>query len=110
MVIAGENERRLKGKKQKEQLWSLPKKLAEELLGAVQEQQNQSVPAVPARAAHTRLAAAHSSPHTAPHSHPSPHIIMDLFSGGESWRETVESAGFRYVPVEIRPLCTGGKP
>jgi hypothetical protein len=109
VVIAGENERRLKGKKQKEQLWSLPKKLTEELLCAVQEQQNQSAPAVPAPAVHTQTAA-HSGPHTVPRSNPSPHIIIDLFSGGESWRETVETAGFRYVPVNIRPLCTGGKP
>ena len=66
VVIAGENERRLKGKKQKEQLWSLPKKLTEELLCAVQEQQNQSVPAVRALAVHTQTAA-HPSPHTVPH-------------------------------------------
>ena len=31
---------------------------------------------------------------------------LDLFSGGDSWRETVKSAGFRYGPVDIRPLCT----
>ena len=29
-------------------------------------------------------------------------VVLDLFSGGESWRRAVEAAGYIYVPVDIR--------
>jgi hypothetical protein len=35
-------------------------------------------------------------------------IVLDLFSGGESYRAAVEAAGYRYVPVDI--LTLGEKP
>ena len=97
VVIAGENARRLGGKHQKKQLWSLPKTLTEELLCAVQEKQQSAVS---------------DSQSTVPVTEQCPttqRVVIDLFSGGESWREVVESKGFRYIPVDIRPLCTGGK-
>ena len=31
-------------------------------------------------------------------------VVLDLFSGGESYRAAVEAAGWRYVPVDIRTL------
>ena len=33
-------------------------------------------------------------------------IILDLFSGGESYRNAVESAGYTYVPVDIKTLAS----
>ena len=30
--------------------------------------------------------------------------VIDLFSGGESWRESVESTGLIYIPVDIKTL------
>ena len=35
-------------------------------------------------------------------------IVLDLFSGGESYRAAVEAAGYRYVPVDI--LTLGERP
>ena len=32
--------------------------------------------------------------------------ILDLFSGGESYRNAVESAGYTYVPVDIKTLAS----
>ncbi len=29
-------------------------------------------------------------------------IILDLFSGGESWRKASEQGGFKYIPVDIK--------
>jgi hypothetical protein len=29
-------------------------------------------------------------------------VVLDLFSGGESWRRAVEAAGYIYVPVDIK--------
>ena len=28
-------------------------------------------------------------------------VIIDLFSGGESWREVTEQYGYHYIPVDI---------
>ena len=30
--------------------------------------------------------------------------VIDLFAGGESWRKSVEAAGYIYVPVDLRKL------
>ena len=30
--------------------------------------------------------------------------VIDLFSGGESWREATEKAGYTYIPVDIQKL------
>ena len=35
-----------------------------------------------------------------------PMYVIDLFSGGESWRTTVEGMGLVNVPVDIAP-CSG---
>ena len=31
-------------------------------------------------------------------------VIIDLFSGGESWKATVEQNGFIYIPVDLKTL------
>ena len=31
-------------------------------------------------------------------------VVLDLFSGGESYRAAVEAAGLTYVPVDISTL------
>ena len=31
-------------------------------------------------------------------------VILDLFSGGESYRKAVEAAGYIYVPVDLQTL------
>ena len=30
--------------------------------------------------------------------------VIDLFAGGESWRKSVEAAGYVYIPVDLRKL------
>ena len=32
--------------------------------------------------------------------------VIDLFAGGESWRKSVEVAGYAYIPVDLRKLIS----
>jgi len=32
-------------------------------------------------------------------------IVLDLFSGGESWKKATEEAGFTYIPVDIKKFA-----
>lgn len=77
ITIGGENERRLKGRHLKKRLWSLPKLLCEELMMQM------------------RLKGKEDD---------NRNVIIDLFSGGESWRETVEQNGYIYIPVDLRTI------
>ena len=38
-----------------------------------------------------------------------PLYVIDLFSGGESYRAAVEAAGYIYVPVDIHAFKGAGK-
>jgi hypothetical protein len=76
IVIAGENERRLRGKNVKKQLWSIPKRLCEELMQQMKQENEDD----------------------------GRDVFIDLFSGGESWREIVEQNGYIYIPVDLRTL------
>lgn len=31
-------------------------------------------------------------------------IVLDLFSGGESYRKSVEDAGYIYIPIDLKAL------
>ena len=31
-------------------------------------------------------------------------VVLDLFSGGESYRKAVEAAGYTYVPVDLKTM------
>ena len=61
-----------KGPKQKQAIWSLPEALQEELLDAM------------------------------PTKDPKARYVIDLFSGGESWKREVEKRGFIYIGVDVR--------
>ena len=60
------------GPKRKQLLWKLPVLLQEELMEVLSSK------------------------------HDSKKVIFDFFSGGESWKETVEGSGFTYIPVDVR--------
>jgi hypothetical protein len=66
----------LNGATRKQQLWSLPSMLTQEIMAHVAERQ------------------------------PGKKYVIDLFAGGESWRKSVEEQGYVYVPVAIRRLMT----
>ena len=70
--IGGAANRLPMGPKRKQQLWKLPVLLQEELMEVLSNK------------------------------HDSKKVIFDFFSGGESWKETVENSGFTYVPVDVR--------
>ena len=76
-VVGGENDRRVSGKEVKKQLWHIPKMLTAEILGQILPQKQTKLP------------------------DGRPCYVIDLFSGGESWKQGVESAGFRYLPVDL---------
>ena len=71
-VIAGAAERALMGPRRKQQLWELPEGLTEELMDAVASKQ------------------------------PNKKYVIDMFSGGESWRKSAERRGDTYIPVDMR--------
>jgi hypothetical protein len=75
--IACDKERSLKGKHITQQLWSLPNDLTSELM----EQMKNTV-----WDSDTEVRK---------------DIVLDLFSGGESWRRAVEDQGYKYFPVDI---------
>ena len=77
--IAGDTTRRLAGKHIKQQLWSLPVELTKELM-----EQLHKTPCEESDDAQTPR-----------------DVIIDLFSGGESWREITEQYGYYYIPVDI---------
>ena len=60
----------------KKQIWSLPELLTEEIMNAL----SASQPAAEKK------------------------YVIDLFAGGESWRKSVEAAGYVYIPVDLRKL------
>jgi hypothetical protein len=62
------------GPHRKQKLWSIPQLLQQELLQIVQERQAEKT------------------------------YVIDMFSGGESWRQQVENAGYNYIPVDL--LCS----
>jgi hypothetical protein len=70
--IGGAANRLPMGPKRKQQLWKLPVLLQEELMEVLSNK------------------------------HDSKKVIFDFFSGGESWKETVENSGFTYVSVDVR--------
>ena len=99
-TIAGKNAKRVKtakGKGIKQQLWSVPVDLTLEVLAGCrkkrrsQQQTDQT---------DSQSVQSDSKP---PDSKPVQYVI-DLFSGGESWREAVESMGMVYIPVDIKTL------
>ena len=102
MVIAGENERRLKGTKVKQQLWSLPKLLTTEILAACVASRGHECQKRIQRRLLTERQRAYSTDRETLNDRPM--YVIDLFSGGESWRTTVEGMGLVYVPVDISPL------
>ena len=75
--IAGAAARALMGPRQKQQLWALPEGLTEELMDAIASKQ------------------------------PNKKYVIDMFSGGESWRKSVERQGYTYIPVDIRVGLSG---
>ena len=77
ITIGGEAARKLQGVHLKKQLWSLPKGLCEELIQDMQKSEDKGRD-----------------------------VIIDLFSGGESWRTTVEQNGYIYIPVDLKTLDT----
>ena len=79
LCIAGAADRALMGPRQKQQLWALPEGLTEELMDAVANKQ------------------------------PNKKYVIDMFSGGESWRKSVERQGYTYIPVDIRVGLQGRK-
>jgi hypothetical protein len=70
--IEGAADRAIHGPGKKQQLWSLPELLQQELMEEIELK------------------------------HPEKKFIFDLFSGGESWRNSVQKAGYSYVPVDLR--------
>jgi len=79
--IACEATRRLAGKHIKQQLWSLPLELTKELM--------------------EQLHRAPCEESIQDGIHIPKDVIIDLFSGGESWREITEEYGYEYIPVDI---------
>jgi len=71
-VIGGPMDRRMPGPAYKQKVWAMPRALREELMDAIRLKQ------------------------------PGKKYVIDLFAGGESWRSTVEAAGYTYIPVDIR--------
>ena len=107
VVIAGENERRLKGTKVKQQLWSLPKLLTTEILAAcVNNRDNACQSRLQQLLTDRQTDRQKTDRQQTDGQSPSdrPMYVIDLFSGGESWRTTVEGMGLVYVPVDISPL------
>jgi hypothetical protein len=71
-VIRAEPSRLPKGAQQRQKIWSIPEMLQEELLEAI------------------------------PEKAPEVKYIVDLFSGGDSWRRQVEARGYIYIGVDLR--------
>ncbi len=62
-----------------QKIWSIPEKLQSELLEAI------------------------------PDRDPEAKYIVDLFSGGESWRRQVEAQGYIYIGVDLRRAVNAQK-
>ena len=108
-MVRGENERRLKGTKVKQQLWSLPKLLTTEILAACVNNRDNACQSRLQQQLLTdrqRTDRQKTDRQQTDGQSPSdrPMYVIDLFSGGESWRTTVEGMGLVYVPVDISPL------
>jgi hypothetical protein len=91
--IACESERKLAGKHIKQQLWSIPHSLTKELMKQMHENEK-------------------LKPHEMGEDSVIKDIVFDLFSGGESWRNIIESYDFTYCPVDIKKhveRCQQGK-
>jgi hypothetical protein len=71
-AIGAEPARLPKGPRQKQKIWSIPAMLQKELLDCM------------------------------PEKTPEARYVIDLFSGGESWRRQVEAAGYTYIGVDLR--------
>jgi hypothetical protein len=76
-VIAGPSDRKVSGPHYKKTVWQVPKALTEEYLQELI--RSRSVP--------------------------TDSIVLDLFSGGESWRKATEAAGLTYIPVDIKKFA-----
>jgi len=70
-VIAGKSDRSVKGPHRLKQIWKIPPPLTQEVMIAL-------------------------GPANSPKQ-----VIIDLFSGGQSWKDTVIAAGYHYVSVDI---------
>jgi hypothetical protein len=75
-VIAGENDRAVKGPHKLKKLWEIPKPLTWEVMEALG-------PPTDGR-----------------------DVIVDLFSGGRSWKEAVMAKGYHYISIDITALET----
>ena len=75
--MAGAADRALMGPRRKRQVWALLEGLTEELMDAVANKQ------------------------------PNKKYVINMFSGGESWRKSVEQQGYTYIPVDIGWVCQG---
>jgi hypothetical protein len=71
-AIGAEPSRLPRGPQQRQKIWSIPERLQQELLAAMPEKE------------------------------PEVRYIIDLFSGGESWRRQVEAEGYIYIGVDLR--------
>jgi hypothetical protein len=71
-AIGAEPSRLPKGPQQRQKIWSIPEQLQQELLNAMPERTKEAK------------------------------YVIDLFSGGESWRAEVESRGYTYIGVDLR--------
>jgi hypothetical protein len=71
-AIGAEACRLPRGPQQLQKIWSIPEMLQEELLEAIPEKE------------------------------PGVKYVVDLFSGGESWRRQVEAQGYVYIGVDLR--------
>ena len=94
-VIAGCNERRVTGKNVKKTLWSIPRDLIDEMLTKATDQaikhNNQTDRT-------DRL----TDTQTDTTDNTEAMYVIDLFSGGQSWRPSVEKIGMIYEPVDIQ--------
>ena len=86
----------------KHQLWSLPKLLATQVLAACVDQRDQQCK----DRLQQQLLANRQRQSTDKKQNDIPMYVIDLFSGGESWRTTVEGMGLVYVPIDIAS-CSG---
>jgi hypothetical protein len=73
-VIAGPDSKKPSGQHYKKTVWELPVELTREYM--------------------KEFCSKHDSPEGS--------IVLDLYSGGESWRKATEEAGLIYIPVDIR--------